>query len=114
LSATSKRRSAPQLQSRGDPRGELIALQHAGKQAAARRLFERHLEHFLGELAKLRRLSIQLGNAMDFRVGRAADPRRRGKLAKVEARDDPWRRDGHGMQRDDDGPAEDRTIAAYE
>ncbi len=39
------------LQDRGDPRGELIAMQLAGKQAAAQALLERHTTYFLGPLA---------------------------------------------------------------
>jgi uncharacterized protein (TIGR02996 family) len=39
------------LQTRGDPRGELIALQHAGETAAADTLLRRHAKHFFGSLA---------------------------------------------------------------
>jgi len=39
------------LQDQGDPRGELIALQIAGKAAAAKKLLARHADGFLGALA---------------------------------------------------------------
>jgi len=39
------------LQSQGDPRGELIVLQHANKTAAAKKLLEQNREHFWGKLA---------------------------------------------------------------
>ncbi len=39
------------LQSEGDPRGELIVLQHANKKAAAQKLLERNREHFFGKAA---------------------------------------------------------------
>lgn len=39
------------LQSKGDPRGELIVLQHDGKTAAANKLLHKHAAHFLGEVA---------------------------------------------------------------
>jgi uncharacterized protein (TIGR02996 family) len=38
------------LQARGDPRGELIMLQHTGKKKKAADLIARHAEHFLGPL----------------------------------------------------------------
>ncbi len=38
------------LQSKGDPRGTLISLQHAGKQAEADALLEQHADVFLGPL----------------------------------------------------------------
>jgi len=40
------------LQAQGDPRGELAALQHAGKTAAEKRLLEAHPAALLGPLAK--------------------------------------------------------------
>jgi uncharacterized protein (TIGR02996 family) len=39
------------LQSQGDPRGELIALQIAKKDAAAKKLIEQHRPHFYGAMA---------------------------------------------------------------
>jgi uncharacterized protein (TIGR02996 family) len=39
------------LQAHGDPRGELIVLQHRGETGAADALLEEHLEHFWGEVA---------------------------------------------------------------
>ncbi len=39
------------LQSQGDPRGELIALHHAERDAEAELLIARHADHFLGPLA---------------------------------------------------------------
>ena len=39
------------LQGHGDPRGELMALQIAGKDKAARALIDRHADYFLGPLA---------------------------------------------------------------
>src|SRR5205823_13158353 len=36
----------------GDPRGELIALQHAKKSAAAKALLKKHPEHFWGPAAE--------------------------------------------------------------
>ena len=39
------------LQSQGDPRGELIVLQHAKKAAAAKKLLEQNKEHFFGKMA---------------------------------------------------------------
>ena len=39
------------LQDQGDPRGELIALQLAGKDKAARKLLDKHADSFLGPLA---------------------------------------------------------------
>jgi uncharacterized protein (TIGR02996 family) len=39
------------LQQRGDPRGELIVLQHRGQDDAARGLLQRHAEHFYGGLS---------------------------------------------------------------
>jgi uncharacterized protein (TIGR02996 family) len=39
------------LQTQGDPRGELMALQIAGKDKAARALIDKHVEYFLGPLA---------------------------------------------------------------
>lgn len=42
------------LQDQGDPRGELIALQAAGKQAAAKKLLDKHVAYFLGPLAEHR------------------------------------------------------------
>jgi uncharacterized protein (TIGR02996 family) len=39
------------LQQRGDPRGELIVLQHRGEDDAAKRVLQRHAEHFYGGLS---------------------------------------------------------------
>jgi uncharacterized protein (TIGR02996 family) len=38
------------LQDQGDPRGELIALQAAGKDKEARKLLDKHIDYFLGPL----------------------------------------------------------------
>jgi uncharacterized protein (TIGR02996 family) len=42
------------LQSRGDPRGELISLHHAGLRDAARSLLRQHDQHFYGPIAARR------------------------------------------------------------
>jgi uncharacterized protein (TIGR02996 family) len=42
------------LQSQGDPRGELIVLQHANKKPAAKKLLEQNKEHFFGKMADAR------------------------------------------------------------
>ncbi len=39
------------LEQQGDPRGELVALHHAGKRKQADKLLARHAEHFFGEVA---------------------------------------------------------------
>jgi uncharacterized protein (TIGR02996 family) len=44
------------LQAQGDPRGELIALQHAAKSAPAKKLLDAHAAHFWGKLADCRDL----------------------------------------------------------
>ena len=46
------------LQGHGDPRGELIALQLAGKQDEARQLLEQHAPHFYGRVAELTYLLV--------------------------------------------------------
>ena len=40
------------LQGQGDPRGELIALQHGGKTAPAKKLLDQNKEHFWGKAAE--------------------------------------------------------------
>jgi uncharacterized protein (TIGR02996 family) len=58
------------LQAQGDPRGELIALHHAGKRAEARALIERNREHFLGPLADyLHPLDGDPRPAFEWRLG---------------------------------------------
>jgi uncharacterized protein (TIGR02996 family) len=44
------------LQAQGDPRGELVVLQHAKKPLAGAELVERHKEHFFGPLANAQRM----------------------------------------------------------
>ena len=47
---------ADYLQSKNDPRGELIVLQHGNKKAAAQKLLDKYPTHFYGKLAEARDL----------------------------------------------------------
>lgn len=62
------------LQGQGDPRGELIVLQHAKKGPQAKKLLEQHPEHFFGKLADAQDLLEQfpyrpLGRPTTWRWG---------------------------------------------
>lgn len=69
---------ADQLQSKGDPRGELIALQHAGAgksaagakaRAAANKLLAKHADVFLGPLAAYPEGKWMMGFGVSWRFG---------------------------------------------
>lgn len=61
------------LQAQGDPRGELIALQHANKVVEADRLLAKHAHHFYGRLSTARQMLDYdeggLGRATRWRCG---------------------------------------------
>ncbi|HEU0030508.1 MAG TPA: WGR domain-containing protein [Kofleriaceae bacterium] len=61
------------LQTQGDPRGELIVLQHAGKTKQANALLAKHAEHFLGPFATAKpetwELEWQHGFVRKARIG---------------------------------------------
>jgi uncharacterized protein (TIGR02996 family) len=44
------------LQAQGDPRGQLIVMQHAGKELAAAKLLDQHAPHFYGQVAEAKHM----------------------------------------------------------
>ncbi len=62
------------LQTQDDPRGQLIALQHARKNAAANKLLDKHAAHFFGDVTDHRDMLVPypygpLGRATTWRWG---------------------------------------------